>query len=70
MPTQKKISEKNRKYPVLFNKDWNYYVFFHQGDNKITKSGPWSQAVANSLRDELLINNVCAWVKRLDEDKK
>ena len=70
MPTQKKISEKNRKYPVLFNKDWNYYVFFHYGDNKITKSGPWSQAVANSLRDELLINNVCAWVKRLDEDKE
>jgi hypothetical protein len=66
MPTQQEMANKK---VVLFNKDWNYYVFFHRGDNKITKSGPWSQAVANSLRDELLINNVCAWVRRLDEDK-
>ena len=67
MPTQQEMA--NKKI-TLFNKDWNYYVFFHYGDNKITKSGPWSQAVANSLRDELLINNVCAWVKRLDEHKE
>jgi|TARA_R100000084_G_C4635029_1_gene140525 hypothetical protein len=67
MPTQQEMANKK---VVLFNKDWNYYVFFHYGDQKITKSGPWSQSVANSLRDELLINNVCAWVKRLDEDKE
>ena len=67
MPTQQTIANKK---VILFNKDWNYYVFFHYGDNKITKSGPWSQGVAHSLRDELLINNVCAWVKRLDEDKE
>jgi hypothetical protein len=69
MPTQKTISEKNRKYPTLFNKDWDYYVFFQQGQ-KISKSGPWSRSVANSLRNELLINNICAWIKRLDEDKE
>ena len=53
----------------MFNKGWDYYVFFQQGQ-KISKSGPWSRSVANSLRNELLINNICAWVKRLDEDKE
>jgi len=67
MLTQQEMANKK---VVLFNKDWNYYVFFHYGDQKITKSGPWSRSIANSLRDELLINNVCAWVKRLDEDKE
>jgi len=69
MPTQKTISEKNKKYPVLFNKGWDYYVFFIQG-TKIKKSGPWSRSVANSLRNELLINSICAWVKQLDEENQ
>lgn len=67
MITQKQMAGKK---VVFFNKEWNFYVFFHQGNKKITKSGPWSEAIANSLRDELLISNICAWVKRLDEDKK
>jgi hypothetical protein len=67
MPTQQAIANKK---VVLFNKDWNYYVFFHYGDNKITKSGPWSEQIACLLRNELLVNNICAWVKCLDEGIK
>jgi len=67
MATQQEISNKK---VVLFNKSWDYYVFFYQNNHKITKSGPWSRAIANSLRDELLINSVCAWVKRLDDSKE
>ena len=66
MSTQQQIANKK---VVLFNKNWDYYVFFQQR-GKISKSGPWSQGVANSLRNELLINNICAWIKRLDDNKE
>ena len=66
MPTQQQVSNKKIRF---HNKQWSYYVFFHQND-KTSRSGPWSHDIAHSLRNELLINNVCAWVKRLDENKQ
>tara|TARA_R110000824_G_scaffold247589_1_gene436629 strand:- start:1177 stop:1380 length:204 start_codon:yes stop_codon:yes gene_type:complete len=67
MPVQKIIAIKNRKYSLSLKNEWNYYIFYLIGA-KIIKSGPWSQDIAYSLRDDLLINNICAWIKRLNED--
>ena len=64
METQQHISSKK---VILHKKDWKYYVFFKQSI-KISKSGPWSEQIACLLRNELLVNNICAWVKYLDED--
>lgn len=69
MATQKSIAKKNRKYVNLANKNWDFYVFYMK-DIKTLKSGPWSEAIATSLRNDLLINGICAWIKRLDEDKQ
>jgi hypothetical protein len=68
MPTQKSIANKNRKFVSLTNKDWSFYVFYLK-DIKTLKSGPWSEPIATSLRNDLLVNGICAWIKRLDEDK-
>lgn len=69
MPTQKSIANKNRKFVSLTNKDWSFYVFYMKG-LKILKSGPWSEPIATSLRNDLLVNGICAWIKRLNEDKQ
>ena len=66
MPTQKSIAKKNKKYINLANKNWNFYVFYLKG-TKTLKSGPWSEQIANILRNELLVNGICAWTKRLDD---
>ena len=67
MPVQKIIAMKNKKYSLSLKKEWNYYVFYHI-ETRIIKSGPWSQDIAYSLRDDLLISNICAWIKRLNEN--
>jgi hypothetical protein len=65
MATQKQTANKK----VIFWKNtWCYYVFFHQ-NNKTTKSGPWSEDIALALRNDLLISNICAWIKKLDENE-
>ena len=63
MATQKQIA--NKKI-VFWKHTWCYYVFFHQ-NNKTTKSGPWSEDIALALRNDLLISNICAWVKKIEE---
>ena len=65
MTTQKQTANKK----VIFWKNTRcYYVFFHQ-NNKTTKSGPWSEDIALALRNDLLISNICAWIKKLDENE-
>ena len=64
MATQKQTANKK----VIFWKDkWTYYVYFYQ-NNKTSKSGPWSEDIALALRNDLLISNICAWVKKIDEN--
>tara|TARA_R110000796_G_scaffold104304_1_gene214120 strand:+ start:2105 stop:2308 length:204 start_codon:yes stop_codon:yes gene_type:complete len=67
MPTQKSISKNNKKFNFAFGEQNNYFVFYKIYD-EIKKSGPWSANVAYSLRDELLINYMCAWIIRIDEN--
>jgi hypothetical protein len=66
MPTQQQIA--NKKI-VFWKKHWNYYVYFHQND-KISRTGPWSEQIALSLRNDLLINNICAWISKLDDTQQ
>ena len=69
MATQKSIANKNKKYVTLSNKSWSFYVFYMR-DIKTLKSGPWSEPIATSLRNGLLINGICAWIKRLDDEQQ
>ena len=65
MATQNQIAKKR----VIFWKDkWIYYVYFHQND-KTSKSGPWSEDIALALRNDLLVSNICAWVKKIENEQ-
>ena len=65
MATQKQIAKRK----IVFWKDkWTYYVYFHQND-KTSKSGPWSEDIALALRNDLLVSNICAWVKKIENEQ-
>ena len=65
MATQKQTANKK----IVWWKDkWTYYVYFHQ-NNKTSKSGPWSEDIALALRNDLLVSNICAWVKKIEHEQ-
>jgi len=69
MAIQKSISKKNKKYTIGISKDWKYLVYFHK-QMKVSHSGPWSYKIAVNLMNDLLLNNICAWIKSIDEPKQ
>ena len=69
MATQKSLSKKNKKYTIGISSDWKYLVYFHK-HLKVSHSGPWSYTIAVNLMNDLLLNNICAWIKTIDEGKQ
>ena len=69
MAIQKSISKKNKKFTIGISKDWKYLVYFHK-HMKVSHSGPWSYTIAVNLMNDLLLNNICAWIKLIDESKE